>query len=175
MYKSMFRSLWWVIKGLAVAPPGITFIMGVSIYKQTIKALFSEIITNYTAVNTRPATRWERSWSIWLHAFSVANRHFWEHWLVHMLCANQMTTMCMGNVKYFCRALNAVRMMKYEIIKSKLLPGLLTNAYAGCSRPTVDFVLCFCDQQLRPALTGHLRIASCYSSSFSLNWSFSYC
>lgn len=30
MYNFMSRSLWWVTKGLAVAPPGIMFIMGVS-------------------------------------------------------------------------------------------------------------------------------------------------
>lgn len=34
MYRSMFSSLWWVMKGLAVAPPGIMFIKGVSTYKQ---------------------------------------------------------------------------------------------------------------------------------------------
>ena len=30
MYSCMFRSLWNVMNGLAVAPPGIMFIMGVS-------------------------------------------------------------------------------------------------------------------------------------------------
>lgn len=33
IYKSIFNSLWCVIKGLAVAPPGIIFIIGVSTSK----------------------------------------------------------------------------------------------------------------------------------------------
>ena len=34
MYRFMLRSLWCVVKGLAVAPPGIMFIIGVSTYTQ---------------------------------------------------------------------------------------------------------------------------------------------
>ncbi len=40
MWRSMSNSLWWVINGFAVAPPGIMFIIGVS---TCVKAFFMTI------------------------------------------------------------------------------------------------------------------------------------
>ena len=70
--------------------------------------------------------------------FGVTKKHFWEHWLFCTLCADHVH---MGKVQHFYRALPEV--------KCALLAWLgFTNClldcsykYAGCSRPTPDFVL----------------------------------
>ena len=46
----MFRSLWWVMNGLAVAPPGMTFIIGVS---TSMKLIF----VRYFLTNARTLER----------------------------------------------------------------------------------------------------------------------
>lgn len=43
MYRSIFSSLWWVMKGLAVAPPGIIFIIGVSTWNHIIIANYATV------------------------------------------------------------------------------------------------------------------------------------